>query len=51
MGDFAQPTKEQVRCYLMQRQSGHKALPPIEEIRRQLGWKLCVDPAARKARR
>ncbi|MES2257160.1 MAG: hypothetical protein V4724_01510 [Pseudomonadota bacterium] len=40
MQQQAQPTKEQVRQYLEQRQSARTPPPSIEEIRRQLGWTL-----------
>jgi hypothetical protein len=35
-----QPTKEQVRSYIENRQAEHKMPPSMEEIRRQLGWLL-----------
>jgi hypothetical protein len=41
MEQFKQPTKEQVRNHIQQRQAEHKAPPSMEEIRRQLGWHLC----------
>lgn len=34
------PTKEQVRAYMMAREQARKPPPPPEEIRRQLGWRL-----------
>ena len=42
-----QPTKEQVRAYMQQRQRdfGHCPPPVPEEIRRQLGWHCNSDPA------
>lgn len=40
MNNLKQPTKEQVRQYMEQRQSAQSPPPPIEEIRRQLGWGL-----------
>lgn len=40
-----QPTKEQVRAYMHQRQSEFCRCPPPmpEEIRRQLGWHYSAD--------
>ena len=42
-----QPTKEQVRAYMQQRQREFCQRPPPvpEEIRRQLGWHCGVAPA------
>jgi hypothetical protein len=42
-----QPTKEQVRAYMHQRQSdfGRRPPPMPEEIRRQLGWCRGSAPA------
>ncbi len=40
MEQQTQPTKEQVRQYLEQRQSERTPPPSIQEIRRQLGWTL-----------
>ena len=40
MNNIKQPTKEQVRHYMAQRQSEHKIPPPLQEIRRRLGWEL-----------
>lgn len=37
------PTKEQTRAYLDQRAKSHTPPPSIEEIRRQLGWRLIPD--------
>lgn len=34
------PTKEQVRLYMELRQVERNMPPPIEEIRRRLGWNL-----------
>ena len=34
----SQPTKEQVRQWLLQRQERREPLPTADEIRRQLGW-------------
>jgi hypothetical protein len=33
-----QPTKEQVRAYMLQRCQAHLPPPAPDEIRRQLGW-------------
>jgi hypothetical protein len=43
-----QPTKEQVRAYMQQRQRdfGHCPPPVPEEIRRQLGWHCSPQHAA-----
>lgn len=38
MNNVKQPTKEQVRHYMAQRQSEHKVPPSLQEIRRRLGW-------------
>lgn len=35
-----QPTKEQVRAYMVSRGRTHRPPPAPEDIRRQLGWKL-----------
>jgi hypothetical protein len=40
-GKHTQPTKEQVRHYLENRQAENKMPPSLDEIRRQLGWHLC----------
>jgi hypothetical protein len=40
MGSFTQPTKEQIRQYMVQRQAAHSPPPSMKEIRRQLGWEL-----------
>jgi hypothetical protein len=42
-----QPTKEQVRAYMLQRQREFCRRPPPlpEEIRRQLGWHYSPDPS------
>jgi hypothetical protein len=34
-----QPTKEQVRDWMMHRHTDHNPLPDIKQIRRELGWK------------
>ncbi|WP_426208388.1 hypothetical protein [Massilia sp. TWP1-3-3] len=38
-----QPTKEQVRAYMVARETARRPPPPPEEIRRQLGWRLQRD--------
>ena len=38
MQPIPQPSKEQVRAYMMQRSQARLPLPDREEIRRQLGW-------------
>jgi hypothetical protein len=35
-----QPTKEQVRAYMAERERARHPPPSPEEIRRQLGWRL-----------
>lgn len=35
----SQPSKEQVRQWLMQRMANCEPLPDIEQIQRSLGWK------------
>ncbi len=45
------PTKERVRCYMRRQQIDHRPPPSMEEIRRQLGWGLYIDPVAKKADR
>jgi hypothetical protein len=40
MKNLKQPTKEQVRQFMAQRQAEHKPPPSMKEIRRQLGWDL-----------
>jgi hypothetical protein len=47
MEHIKQPSKEQVRHYLQQRQAEHKSPPTLEEIRRQLGWQLCADASGK----
>ncbi len=44
MDNIKQPTKEQVRQYMAQRQAEHREPPALKEIRRRLGWEL-VDSA------
>jgi hypothetical protein len=38
-----QPTKEQVRAYMLAREAARHPPPPPEEIRRQLGWRVAPD--------
>lgn len=40
MDTFKQPTKYNVREWLYHRQAEHTQLPDMEQIRRELGWKL-----------
>lgn len=40
MKPVTHPTPQQVRDWMKQRQVEHKPPPSMEEIRRQLGWKL-----------
>lgn len=40
MNKSTNPSKEQVRDWLGQRQSDHRPLPDIKQIRRELGWGL-----------
>ena len=40
MEAYFHPTKEQVREYMRRRQGAHSPPPDIDEIRRQLGFKL-----------
>lgn len=42
------PSKESVRKYMEKRQSSHKPLPDMKQIRREIGWDLAEE--ARKAR-
>lgn len=46
-----QPTKQQVRQYMEDRQREHKPLPDQNEIRRQLGWDLIEMERAERSRR
>lgn len=34
------PSKEQVRAYMLAREHAQRPPPPLEEVRRQLGWRL-----------
>lgn len=43
MDSVKQPTKEQVRRYMEQRQAERQVPPSIKEIRRRLGWNLALD--------
>jgi hypothetical protein len=38
MNKLTHPTKEQVRDWMEHRQAGHRPLPDIKQIRRELGW-------------
>jgi hypothetical protein len=40
MAQFSQPTKHQIRAYLVTRVESRKPLPDMKEIRRNLGWEL-----------
>lgn len=40
MGRITQPDKKSVRDWLAQRQVKSTPLPDLEQIRRELGWKL-----------
>jgi hypothetical protein len=40
MTQVTQPSRQQVREYLERRIQDRTPPPPLEEIRRQLGWKL-----------
>lgn len=46
MSNSKQPSKEQVRAYMEQRQAAHKPPPDPRDIRRLLGWEL--DEMCRK---
>ncbi|SHH18317.1 hypothetical protein SAMN05428948_3192 [Massilia sp. CF038] len=41
-----QPTKEQVRAYMLAREVARRPPPPPEEIRRQLGWRMETSPTS-----
>lgn len=43
MHSVPNPTKEQVRAYMMRRGRTHMPPPPPAEIRRQLGWRCEKD--------
>jgi len=40
MARFNQPSKQQVRLYMEQRIAARTPPPSMQEIRRNLGWKL-----------
>lgn len=40
MSTLKQPTKGKIREWMQQRQVDRKELPDMEQIRRELGWKL-----------
>lgn len=44
MNIIKQPTKEQVRDWMHQRQVEHKPVPGMESIRRELGWDIIQRP-------
>ena len=50
MEPYFHPTKEQVREYLQRRQVAHSPPPDIEEIRRQLGFRMLEAQRARSPR-
>lgn len=45
MQQVSQPSKEQIREWLMQRQAVPAPLPNREQIRRELGWTLPKQPS------
>jgi len=49
MNQAAQPSKEQVRHWMEQRQSEHKPPPDPKQIRRELGWDM-IDAERNKQR-
>lgn len=49
MQPIPQPSKEQVRAYMMRRCQARLPLPDREEIRRQLGWEWQNGTAAMAA--
>lgn len=51
MEAYFHPTKEQVREYLRRRQVANSPPPDIEEIRRQLGFKLLEAQRQQSPRR
>lgn len=38
--EICRPTKEQVRCWMARRLAQPVPLPSLEQIRRDLGWKV-----------
>ncbi|MDB5822195.1 MAG: hypothetical protein JWR21_899 [Herminiimonas sp.] len=46
-----QPTKQEVRDYMEKRQTSHQPPPPMEKIRRNLGWHLIEQSRKEAARR
>ncbi len=42
MHHIIHPSKEQVRAYMAQREQERRPPPSPDEIRRQLGWRLCA---------
>ena len=43
MPTITQPSKEQVRAYMVQREHARRPPPAPDEVRRQLGWRLADD--------
>jgi len=43
MTQTIRPTKFEVRQYMERRFHSTKSPPPLEEIRRQLGWRILSD--------
>lgn len=50
MEPYFHPTKEQVREYLRRRLVSHSPPPDVEEIRRQLGFKLMEAQRLQRSR-
>ena len=46
MSQVKQPSKEQIRAYMAQRQRAHQAPAEPRNIRRQLGWQLIFSESA-----
>ncbi|MES2299630.1 MAG: hypothetical protein V4582_21510 [Pseudomonadota bacterium] len=44
MHHVIQPSKEQVRAYMLRREGARRPPPAPEEVRRQLGWHLAAGP-------
>lgn len=51
MKPVTQPTPQQVRDWMQQRQVEHKPPPTPREIREQLGWWMLVNNAKRDCAR
>jgi hypothetical protein len=45
---ITQPTKEQVRAYMAEREAARRPPPAPEEIRRRLGWRLAPSEDDRR---